>query len=88
MVVHNDAEVSITYRVVGNTGFRVLSAGESAVLTGLPVPVNFFVERNDQGLTTTSVEASPTENNMIEVTVDEALYPDAEVRSILVNETG
>lgn len=87
LTVYNNTGADVTYRVVGNTGFRVLPAGESASLVGLPIPINFFFDRNDEGLSTAYVEPM-AEENTLEVTLEATLDPSDGVQSILVNESG
>lgn len=87
MTVYNNTGADVTYRVVGNTGFRVLPAGESATLIGLPIPINFFFDRDDEGLSTAYVEPM-AEAGTLEVTLEATLDPADGVQSILINQAG
>ncbi|MGB7442962.1 MAG: hypothetical protein WA919_18005 [Coleofasciculaceae cyanobacterium] len=64
----NNTNTFITYEVIGQTGERVLGAGQDVMLQNLPLPVTLSSYRQDDGLLQVMPQA--TEPGMLEVMLE------------------
>lgn len=63
----NDTGAIVTYEVIGDTARRLLMAGESDTLQGIPLPATITVVRQDEGLL--DVSAMDTEEGMLQLSL-------------------
>lgn len=85
--LQNNTNAAITYQAVGYTERQLLAGRETTTLRNLPTPVTIRMVRQDGGLID-AIPVTSTQAGLLEVALDETVFPGSYDRSIRVQSDG
>lgn len=85
--LQNNTNAAITYQAVGYTERQLLAGRETTTLRNLPTPVTIRLARPDGGLID-AIPVTSTQAGLLEVALDETVFPGSYDRSIRVQSNG